>query len=138
MVRKFGLIKRIFLLIFVPRPLHFLTDPLLLNINSFDYTMKKLIVIGLALLLCSVSCARERHYVKRGKPPSKKVIILPKKIDPSFRPYVINGQRYYPLPDSEGFSERPPGTGKNFMADQLPAASDMICIRKARHIRHFL
>lgn len=65
--------------------------------------MKKLIVIGLALLLCSMSCARERHYVKRGKPPSKKVIILPKKIDPSFRPYVINGQRYYPLPDSEGF-----------------------------------
>jgi rare lipoprotein A len=65
--------------------------------------MKKLIVLGLALLLCFISCAKERHYVRTGKPPTKKVIILPEKIDPSFRPYVVNGQRYYPLPDSEGF-----------------------------------
>jgi rare lipoprotein A len=55
------------------------------------------------LLLCFISCAKKGHYVRTGKPPTKKVIILPEKIGPSFRPYVVNGQRYYPLPDSEGF-----------------------------------
>jgi rare lipoprotein A len=65
--------------------------------------MKIRIVLGLTLLLCIASCAKERPYIRRGKPPTKKVLILPKKIDPSFKPYVVNGQRYYPLPNSEGF-----------------------------------
>ncbi len=65
--------------------------------------MKIRIVLSLVLLLCFVSCAKERHYVRKGKPPARKVIILPEKGGPSFRPYVIHGQKYYPLPDSEGF-----------------------------------
>ena len=78
--------------------------------------MKKPIVLCLALLLCVISCAKKRHYVKREKVPTKKVLILPKKIDPSFRPYVVNGKRYFPLPSSEGFVQfgRASWYGKKF------------------------
>ena len=66
--------------------------------------MKKLLISSLALLLCLTACARERHYVKKVKGPPKKLIILPEtRKDPTFRPYVINGEKYYPLSDSEGF-----------------------------------
>ena len=47
-------------------------------------------------------CARERHYIGHVKRPPKKLIVLPK-IDYGYRPYVVNGERYYPLPDSKGF-----------------------------------
>lgn len=63
------------------------------------------------LLLAAISiwllgCAREIRYPKRPVPPPKKLIILPeKKKAPTLRPYVVNGERYYPLPDSEGFVE---------------------------------
>ena len=57
-------------------------------------------------LLCLIACARETHYVRIAKPPPKKIVVLPEKSeDPTFKPYVINGIRYYPLPDSEGFRQ---------------------------------
>ena len=65
--------------------------------------VKRPIILVLALSLCLGACAKKRHYVRTGEPPTRKVIILPEKMDPSFRPYEVNGQRYYPLPDSEGF-----------------------------------
>ncbi len=52
--------------------------------------------------MCLTSYACGRHIVSPAKYPSKR-LILEKKRGPGFRPYVINGERYYPLSDSEGF-----------------------------------
>lgn len=69
--------------------------------------MKKYIIIGLLSFMLITSCAREKHYIRDVKPPYKKLIVLPKKDKGyGFRPYEVNGERYYPLPDSEGFIDR--------------------------------
>ena len=56
------------------------------------------------IIFCLFACAREKYYVKPVTPPPSKVIVLPEiekgKIP---TPYEVNGKRYYPLPDSEGF-----------------------------------
>ena len=66
--------------------------------------MKKLLIATLSLLLCLTACARERHYVRKVERPPKKLVILPETHkEPTFRPYVINGEKYYPLSHSEGF-----------------------------------
>jgi len=68
--------------------------------------MRRLLILFLCLLLCLIACARETHYVRIAKPPPKKIVVLPEKSeDPTFKPYVVNGIRYYPLPDSEGFRQ---------------------------------
>ncbi len=62
------------------------------------------VALYLFILLCLAACARDVHYVKPIKHPPKKLIFLPGDIkDPKLRPYVINGERYYPLTNSEGF-----------------------------------
>jgi rare lipoprotein A len=66
--------------------------------------MKKLLFTSLSLLICLTACARERHYVKKPPDTPKKLIILSDAgKDPTLRPYVIKGEKYYPLTDSEGF-----------------------------------
>jgi len=66
--------------------------------------MRRLLILGLVIQICFIACARERHYVSIGKTPSKRLIVLPEKSkDPTFRPYIVNGERYYPIPDAEGF-----------------------------------
>ena len=68
--------------------------------------MRRLLVLFLCLPLCLIACARETHFVRIAKPPPKKIVVLPvKSEDPTFKPYVVNGIRYYPLPDSEGFRQ---------------------------------
>jgi rare lipoprotein A len=68
--------------------------------------MKRPLILCLCLLICLLACAPETHYVTTVQPPPKKVIVLPEKIeDPTLKPYMVNGVRYYPLPDSEGFSQ---------------------------------
>ena len=68
--------------------------------------MRRLLVLFLCLPLCLIACARETHYVRIAKPPPKKIVVLPEKSeDPTFKAYVVNGIRYYPLPDSEGFRQ---------------------------------
>ena len=68
--------------------------------------MKRPLILYLCLLICLLACAPKTHYVTTVQPPPKKVIILHEKIeDPTLKPYVVNGVRYYPLPDSEGFSQ---------------------------------
>lgn len=68
--------------------------------------MRRQLILFLCLLLCLIACARETHYVRIAKPPPKKIVVLPEKSeDPTFKPYVVNGIRYYPLPDSEGFRQ---------------------------------
>ena len=66
--------------------------------------MKNLLISSLVIALCLAGCAKEVQYVKMPRHTHKKLIVLPKSKDiPSLRPYVINGTKYYPLPDSDGF-----------------------------------
>jgi len=56
------------------------------------------------LFLLFPACAKKRRYVRPVTFPPKRLIVLPEKSkDSSFRPYVVNGERYYPLPNSDGF-----------------------------------
>jgi rare lipoprotein A len=71
--------------------------------------MKKFIILGFCFLILFTACAKKKRYVRPVTYPPKKLIVLPAKSkDPKLRPYVINGERYYPLPDSDGFVQ----TGK--------------------------
>lgn len=46
------------------------------------------------------------HRVKPVRNSSRKVLVLSEKVaGPGYKPYVIHGEKYYPLPDSEGFVE---------------------------------
>jgi rare lipoprotein A len=60
-------------------------------------------ILLLALTLAPLmlfACATERTYVRR--PPGTKVIVLPE-ADRETRPYVVHGERYYPVSQAEGF-----------------------------------
>jgi rare lipoprotein A len=62
--------------------------------------LMKTAVLCLSGLLLLSACGK-RAYVRQ---PSKRLVILPEKgRDPTLRPYIVNGERYYPLPDAEGF-----------------------------------
>lgn len=66
--------------------------------------MKKPVILRLSLLLFLAAYACGRHHVTPVKYPSKKFIVLPETTEGrGFKPYIINGEKYYPLPDSEGF-----------------------------------
>lgn len=66
--------------------------------------MRKLVIFGLSFLLWFTAYGCGRHYVQPVEHPSRKLIVLPEKTKGrGFKPYVINGERYYPLPDAEGF-----------------------------------
>jgi rare lipoprotein A len=58
----------------------------------------------LLLMLCvAASCAGPGDSVQWTPPPEKRVVVSIGKLRPGFRPYEINGERYYPLPHSLGF-----------------------------------
>jgi rare lipoprotein A len=66
--------------------------------------MRKILLSYLITCFCLFSCAREKSYVKIVKRPPSKSIMLPEtKKGKLPKPYVINGKRYYPLPNSHGF-----------------------------------
>ena len=64
--------------------------------------MKRLIITFLIMIFCLLACARERHYVK-SVPPSKTVVLREIEKGKIQESYVVNGERYYPLPDAHGF-----------------------------------
>lgn len=98
--------------------------------------MKKRLLAYLILIFCLIACAREKPYVKILRPPPSKIIALPeteKGKPPEY--YVVNGKRYYPLPDSHGFVQygqaswygkkfhgRPTSSGEIFNMYQKSAA----------------
>ncbi|MFH1487314.1 MAG: septal ring lytic transglycosylase RlpA family protein [Pseudomonadota bacterium] len=66
--------------------------------------MRKRFFIPLLIIFTLFSCAREKQYVRTTPPPPSKKMILPETKDGKTPPsYEVNGQRYYPLPDAEGF-----------------------------------
>jgi rare lipoprotein A len=72
--------------------------------------MKKALFTHLFIVIISLlGCAGEKPYVKSPKPPPPNAIALPGVEKGKLpKPYEVNGERYYPLPDAEGFVE----TGK--------------------------
>ena len=59
-----------------------------------------MILLCLSSLMVSSGCGK-KAYIKQ---PSKRLVILPEEgRDPTLRPYLVNGEKYYPLPDAEGF-----------------------------------
>jgi rare lipoprotein A len=66
--------------------------------------MKRSFFICLVVFLCLYSCARDRSHVGIDRSIPSKTIILPE-IEKGEIPdsYEVDGQRYYPLPDSYGF-----------------------------------
>jgi len=96
----------------------------------------KNLLLTLLIILFLFSCAQDRSYVRVTRPPSSKTITLPKttKGKPPGS-YVVNGERYYPLPDSHGFVQygkaswygkhfqgRPTASGETFDTYQKTAA----------------
>lgn len=63
--------------------------------------------LGFSLLLSLVSCAQ--YPTRTVGPPPRKLVLLPTpKKDKALESYVVNGERYYPIPDSLGYVQ----TGK--------------------------
>lgn len=69
--------------------------------------MKSRILFLLIISLIMVSCARDRSYVIEPAPSKTSTLHEEAKRTP-VDSYIVNGERYYPLPDSLGFIE----TGK--------------------------
>jgi rare lipoprotein A len=66
--------------------------------------MRKAALLALSAAFLLAACARDVRYARTGRPAPKRLVILPEGAkDPTLRPYEVNGERYYPLPDSEGF-----------------------------------
>ncbi len=90
----------------------------------------------LVMLFVAASCAGPGERVEWPPPPEKKTVVIPTgKQGPGFRPYVINGERYYPLPHSQGFVQtgeaswygrkfhgRPTASGETYNMYQKTAA----------------
>jgi rare lipoprotein A len=91
-----------------------------------------LLLSSIIIILLLFACATERTYVRR--PPGTKVIVLPEE-ERGRKPYVVNGERYYPLSQADGFVEygeaswygkkfhgRPTSSGERFNMYQKSAA----------------
>ncbi|MCP4681271.1 MAG: septal ring lytic transglycosylase RlpA family protein [Desulfobacterales bacterium] len=62
------------------------------------------LVLCLFLPFCITACGGGRPGIKSSGHPSSKLVVLSEKSKgASFKPYVINGERYYPLSDADGF-----------------------------------
>jgi rare lipoprotein A len=68
-------------------------------------TKRALISVVLPLLVCLSACAK-RPYIIGPYPREKKLIVLPEEgREPTLSPYVVNGEKYYPVPNPDGFVE---------------------------------
>jgi rare lipoprotein A len=65
--------------------------------------MKRLLCCSMLVFFFLSGCASDPH--PPPKKPSPDVGSLPEKWVPGARPYEVNGIRYFPLPDAEGFVE---------------------------------
>jgi rare lipoprotein A len=66
--------------------------------------MKKPVLFGLSFMLFLSAHGCQKNITPPDYYPTKKrVILYPPPKGRGFAPYIINGERYYPLSDSEGF-----------------------------------
>jgi rare lipoprotein A len=74
--------------------------------SSFNKSIAKAILFTLSVVV-SVSltgCGKRIYHVKIAPLTSKRLIVLPEtKAYDKMRPYVVNGETYYPVPSAEGF-----------------------------------
>jgi len=63
---------------------------------------KTLFFCAVSTVLFLAGCAGEKPRLKTELPPTGKVVPLPGELPKS---YVVNGERYYPLPDAAGYVE---------------------------------
>ena len=59
-------------------------------------------LLVMILILFLIGCAREAYYVRAPDGSRRRVVALPD-ADKKTRPYVVNGERYYPLSKADGF-----------------------------------
>jgi rare lipoprotein A len=68
--------------------------------------MKRPLFLCLILIAVFAGCAGEKPSVRTGLPPSGKVIALPGTPEGALpKSYEVFGERYYPLPHADGFTE---------------------------------
>lgn len=81
-------------------------DIIRLTLHITEQMKKRLLLYCLLSLVLLWGCAGEVSRVRTDLPPSSKVIPLTETGKGEFpKPYEVNGERYYPLPDAEGFIE---------------------------------
>lgn len=59
-------------------------------------------LLVMILVFFLIGCAREAHYIRAPDGSNRRVIAL-SDADKKMRPYVVNGERYYPLSKADGF-----------------------------------
>lgn len=68
--------------------------------------MKRPFILCLISIAALSGCAGEKPHVRTELPPSAKVVTLPGTPEGVLpKSYEVNGERYYPLPHAEGFTE---------------------------------
>ena len=65
--------------------------------------MRRSALLALFILLFCTSCAQEMRRVRAVPAPDRRLIVLPEKKYDKLSPYVVNGERYYPIPDAQGY-----------------------------------
>jgi rare lipoprotein A len=84
--------------------------------------VKKYLLLFLIVTSLVFGCSKEKHFVRAVPPSPPKTIVLPeteKGRTPS--PYVVNGERYYPLPEKK-FHGRPTSSGEIYNMYKKTAA----------------
>ncbi len=79
--------------------------------------MKRVLILVLFIFLYVNACARETQYATPVHGSSRKLVVIPRDYkEPTLRPYMVDGVRYFPLPASEGFVQfgRASWYGKEF------------------------
>ncbi len=93
-------------------------------------------ILGFCCLVFLLTMACGGHRIGNVGQPAKKLVILPEKTyGRGQKPYVINGERYYPIPTAEGFVQvgmaswygkefhgRPTASGEVFDMHKISAA----------------
>ena len=94
--------------------------------------MKRLLCFSTVILFSLAGCATE----PRPKKPLPDVGTVPEKWVPGARPYEINGIRYLPLPDAEGFVEYGKASWYGEEFHGRPTASGLIYDMHAKSAAH--
>ncbi|MBW1801352.1 MAG: septal ring lytic transglycosylase RlpA family protein [Deltaproteobacteria bacterium] len=102
--------------------------------------LNSLIVVCMVILLMVFGCGRPHYPVRPPQTTPSRTVVLPETKDGKIpKPYEVNGQLYYPLPDAEGFVQygkaswygddfhgRPTSNGETYDMQKMTAAHKTI------------